>query len=91
LNRLVLAAIAKGEQRHLDMPSEDRITDDDLDGIEAKIMELVRGAASASAPAAQPEHVCGLQGYQRGSTPDPICPACAASTPAAPRETQKTE
>ncbi len=22
-------------------------------------------------------HVCGLQGYQRGPVPDPVCPACA--------------
>jgi hypothetical protein len=28
----------------------------------------------------QVEHVCGLQGYQRGQTPDPICPACAAAS-----------
>lgn len=32
------------------------------------------------AATAKVEHVCGLQGYQRGSTPDPICPACAAAS-----------
>ena len=39
------------------------------------------------------EHVCGLQGYQRGAIPDPICPACAPASPvqAEPPEALKDE
>src|SRR3990167_429067 len=43
------------------------------------VLELRRLASlQVAAEPEQPQHVCGLQGYQRGSTPDPICPACAA-------------
>src|SRR5688572_13353334 len=45
------------------------------DELEA-LIEREAAASLSPQPAPATGHVCGLQGYQRGVTPDPICPAC---------------
>jgi hypothetical protein len=56
LNRLVLASIAKGAQTQIDVPDEDRITDEDLDGYEGKILGLVDEILTGAGPADAGSH-----------------------------------
>src|SRR5574343_909056 len=61
LNRLILAAIAKGAQTQHDIPKEDRITDAELDAMKAEIMSLVSAPVRAEAAKTEAEPTSLLQ------------------------------